>query len=74
MHSHLGRVDAAMLAVGAAFDYHGGQLRKPPAIMQRVGLEWLWRLALEPKRLFRRYAVTNTQYVFALARALRARN
>lgn len=67
---HLGRVDAAMLAVGAAFDYHAGQLKKPPARMQRYGLEWLWRLALEPRRLFRRYAVTNTQYVIALAKAV----
>ena len=62
-----------MLGVGAAFDYHAGNLRKPPAVMQRVGLEWVWRLALEPRRLFRRYAVTNTQYVVELVRALRKR-
>ncbi len=73
VHAHLGRIDGAMLAVGAAFDYHAGVLRKPPAFMQRVGLEWLWRLALEPRRLFRRYAVTNTQYLVHLSRALLAR-
>ena len=48
-----------LLAVGAAFDYHAGQLRKPPPWMQRVGLEWLWRLGLEPGRLWRRYLILN---------------
>ncbi len=68
--AHRGHVNAAMMAVGAAFDYHAGLLRKPPAVMQRVGLEWLWRMGLEPKRLFKRYAVTNTQYVIELAKAV----
>lgn len=68
--AHKGSVNAAMMAVGAAFDYHAGTLRKPPAMMQKYGLEWLWRLGLEPKRLFRRYAVTNTQYCIELVRAL----
>jgi len=68
--AHKGKVNAAMMAVGAAFDYHAGALRKPPAFMQRVGLEWLWRLGLEPKRLFKRYAVTNSQYVLELAKAM----
>jgi N-acetylglucosaminyldiphosphoundecaprenol N-acetyl-beta-D-mannosaminyltransferase len=68
--AHKGSVNAAMMAVGAAFDYHAGQLKKPPAPMQRYGLEWLWRLGLEPKRLFRRYAVTNSQYCVELAKAV----
>lgn len=68
--AHKGRVNAAMMAVGAAFDYHAGQLKKPPPLMQKYGLEWLWRLGLEPKRLFRRYAVTNSQFVVALTKAL----
>jgi len=68
--AHQGRVNAAMMAVGAAFDYHAGQLRKPPALMQKYGLEWLWRLGLEPKRLFKRYAVTNSQYVLELGKAI----
>ena len=62
-----------MMAVGAAFDYHAGQLRKPPAMMQKYGFEWLWRLGLEPKRLFKRYAVTNTQYVLELGKAIIAK-
>lgn len=56
-----------VLAVGAAFDYHAGQLRRPPAWMQRYGLEWLWRLGLEPGRLWRRYLLLNPAYLARLA-------
>jgi N-acetylglucosaminyldiphosphoundecaprenol N-acetyl-beta-D-mannosaminyltransferase len=56
-----------LLAVGAAFDYHAGGLRKPPPWMQRRGLEWLWRLGLEPKRLWRRYLLLNPEYLARLA-------
>ncbi|MEU7822637.1 WecB/TagA/CpsF family glycosyltransferase [Catellatospora sp. NPDC049133] len=55
-----------LLAVGAAFDYHAGGLRKPPAWMQRHALEWLWRLGLEPKRLWRRYLILNPKYLARL--------
>jgi exopolysaccharide biosynthesis WecB/TagA/CpsF family protein len=55
-----------VLAVGAAFDYHAGQLRKPPEWMQRHGLEWLWRLGLEPGRLWRRYLLLNPAYLARL--------
>src|SRR6266542_196034 len=60
-------VDAPLLAVGAAFDYHTGQLRRPPAWMQRRGLEWLWRLGLEPGRLWKRYLLLNPAYLAGLA-------
>jgi exopolysaccharide biosynthesis WecB/TagA/CpsF family protein len=59
-------LDLPLLAVGAAFDYHAGQLRKPPAWMQRYGLEWLWRLGLEPGRLWRRYLLLNPAYLVRL--------
>jgi N-acetylglucosaminyldiphosphoundecaprenol N-acetyl-beta-D-mannosaminyltransferase len=68
--AHKGTVNAAMMAVGAAFNYHAGQLKKPPAMMQKYGLEWLWRLGLEPRRLFKRYAVTNSQYLVELTKAV----
>jgi len=55
-----------VLAVGAAFDYHAGQLRRPPEWMQRHGLEWLWRLGLEPGRLWRRYLLLNPAYLARL--------
>jgi exopolysaccharide biosynthesis WecB/TagA/CpsF family protein len=60
-------IDAPLLAVGAAFDYHSGTLVQPPAWMQRYGLEWLWRLALEPRRLWRRYVLLNPAYLARLA-------
>jgi N-acetylglucosaminyldiphosphoundecaprenol N-acetyl-beta-D-mannosaminyltransferase len=60
-------VDAPLLAVGAAFDYHAGLLRPPPPRWQRHGLEWLWRLGLEPRRLWRRYLLLNPAYLARLA-------
>lgn len=66
---HADLIDMPMIAVGAAFDYHAGLLRTPPELMQRFGLEWLWRLGLEPKRLWRRYVSTNSQFVVAWVRA-----
>ncbi|MBE1486204.1 WecB/TagA/CpsF family glycosyltransferase [Plantactinospora soyae] len=59
-------LDMPLMAVGAAFDYHAGLLKKPPPWMQRVGLEWLWRFGLEPKRLWHRYMVLNPAYVARL--------
>jgi exopolysaccharide biosynthesis WecB/TagA/CpsF family protein len=59
-------LNAPLLAVGAAFDYHAGQLRKPPTWMQKYGLEWLWRLGLEPGRLWKRYLLLNPAYVARL--------
>ena len=60
-------LDMPLLAVGAAFDYHAGLLKNPPAWMQRFALEWLWRLGLEPKRLWRRYILLNPVYLTRLA-------
>ena len=57
-----------MVCVGAAFDFHSGTKRQAPAWMQEYALEWLFRLSQEPRRLFRRYAVTNTIFVWALVR------
>ncbi|MGH8879351.1 MAG: WecB/TagA/CpsF family glycosyltransferase, partial [Stackebrandtia sp.] len=60
-------LDMPLMAVGAAFDYHAGNLRKPPEWMQKRGLEWLWRLGLEPKRLWRRYLILNPLYLARLS-------
>lgn len=59
-------LDIPLLAVGAAFDYHAGLLPKPPAWMQRYALEWVWRLALEPRRLWRRYLLLNPEFLVRL--------
>ena len=63
MAAHRGRINAVMIGVGAAFDYHAGTIRRAPLWMQRSGLEWLHRLLSEPRRLWRRYLVTNTIFV-----------
>ena len=63
IHDHRGRISAVMVGVGAAFDYHAGTIKRAPLWMQRNGLEWLYRLASEPKRLWRRYLVTNTLFL-----------
>jgi N-acetylglucosaminyldiphosphoundecaprenol N-acetyl-beta-D-mannosaminyltransferase len=65
----LDEIPAAMLAVGAAFDYYAGNLRRPPAWMQRHGLEWLARLIQEPRRLWRRYLKYNALFVMQFAGA-----
>jgi N-acetylglucosaminyldiphosphoundecaprenol N-acetyl-beta-D-mannosaminyltransferase len=62
------RIHAVMLGVGAAFDYHAGTLRRAPRWMQTIGLEWLFRLACEPRRLWRRYLVTNTLFIVGALR------
>lgn len=62
--NHKGKVDAAMMAVGAAFDFHAGKLKQAPTWMQQNGLEWLFRLIQEPRRLFKRYFITNSLFIF----------
>ena len=59
MDAHCGRVQAVMVGVGAAFNFHAGTLARAPAWMRRNGLEWLHRWAQEPRRLGPRYASTN---------------
>jgi N-acetylglucosaminyldiphosphoundecaprenol N-acetyl-beta-D-mannosaminyltransferase len=70
MHEHRGRVNAVMVGVGAAFEYHAGTHPRAPVWAQRAGLEWLHRLIIEPRRLWRRYLLTNTLFVIAAARQL----
>lgn len=63
-----------ILAVGAAFDFHAGLLRQAPRWMQDRGLEWLFRLKTEPRRLWRRYAILNPWYVLlVVAQCVRVR-
>lgn len=62
------RIPAVLIGVGAAFDYHAGVLQRAPTWMQKRGLEWVYRLAAEPKRLWRRYCVTNTLFLYYLLR------
>ena len=62
------RKDLSMpvLAVGAAFDFHAGTLAQAPPVMQRLGLEWLFRLSKEPRRLWQRYLILNPLFLIKL--------
>lgn len=74
MARHRGKINAVMLGVGAAFDYHAGTLRRAPRWMRAAGLEWLHRLVTEPRRLWRRYLFTNSAFIVkAASQLLRAR-
>ena len=69
MDAHTGSLNAsAVLGVGAAFDIHAGLLPQAPAWMQQRGLEWLYRLAKEPRRLWKRYLGNNPRFVARILR------
>jgi N-acetylglucosaminyldiphosphoundecaprenol N-acetyl-beta-D-mannosaminyltransferase len=63
MMAHRDRIDAVMVGVGAAFDFLAGTKKQAPAVLQRWGLEWAFRLATEPRRLWRRYLRHNPRFV-----------
>ncbi|HEV7847427.1 MAG TPA: WecB/TagA/CpsF family glycosyltransferase [Thermoleophilaceae bacterium] len=64
-----GRLDVpVMCAVGAAFDFHAGRISQAPSWMQQRGLEWIYRIAQEPRRLLPRYLYFNPRFVLAFAR------
>ena len=65
VHEHRELLAMPMLAVGAAFDFHAGRLAQAPRWMQDRGLEWLFRLTREPRRLWRRYLILNPRFVLA---------
>jgi N-acetylglucosaminyldiphosphoundecaprenol N-acetyl-beta-D-mannosaminyltransferase len=71
MGEHLGRVHApVMVGVGAAFDFNAGLKRQAPSWMQAGGLEWLFRLSSEPRRLWRRYLRNNPRFVWYALRQI----
>jgi N-acetylglucosaminyldiphosphoundecaprenol N-acetyl-beta-D-mannosaminyltransferase len=64
---------AVFLAVGGTVDFLGGSVRRAPKFVQSIGFEWLWRLVQEPRRLFRRYVIDDSRFLFIAARELRTR-
>jgi N-acetylglucosaminyldiphosphoundecaprenol N-acetyl-beta-D-mannosaminyltransferase len=63
MAAHQGRIPAAMLGVGAAFDFHSGRVKRAPVWMQKSCLEWFYRLMQEPQRLWKRYTIHNLRFI-----------
>jgi N-acetylglucosaminyldiphosphoundecaprenol N-acetyl-beta-D-mannosaminyltransferase len=69
MADHVGRLDKGLMCgVGAAFDINAGLLAQAPQWMQRSGLEWLFRLFVEPRRLWKRYLSNNPRFVWRIIR------
>ena len=64
MAAHKDKVNGVMLGVGAGFDFHAGTIKRAPVLIQELGLEWLYRLLQDPGRLFKRYVVTNTKFMW----------
>ena len=65
MAEFLPKLDATlMVGVGAAFDFHSGRMSQAPRWMQRSGLEWLFRLGSEPRRLWKRYLSNNPRFLW----------
>jgi N-acetylglucosaminyldiphosphoundecaprenol N-acetyl-beta-D-mannosaminyltransferase len=62
VYENVKRIGLPLIAVGAAFDFHAGILAQAPRWMQNMGLEWLFRLIIEPQRLWRRYLYLNPQF------------
>lgn len=63
MAAHKKKIQAVMLGVGVAFDFHAGSKRQAPLWMQRSGLEWIFRFSQEPTRLWRRYLYHNPRFI-----------
>ena len=64
MWTHKSKLKTVMLGVGAAFDFYAGNLKESPEWMRKSGLEWLFRLTQEPKRLWKRYLLLNPRFMW----------
>ena len=75
MAAHRDKLKAVMLGVGASFDFYAGNVKESPAWLGKLGLEWLFRLTQEPRRLWRRYLILNPRFMWHAGRQLlRGRN
>ena len=63
MAAHENKIGGLMIGVGAAFDYESGNIKRAPKWMQKLNLEWLYRLLQDPKRLLPRYIKTNSKFL-----------
>lgn len=71
---HRERLDVpVIMGVGGSFDVHAGFVRRAPLALRRAGLEWAWRLLMEPRKMWRRYLTTNSRFVWEAGREALAR-
>lgn len=64
MYEHKNKVNGVMIGVGAGFDYHAEKIERAPKWMQKLSLEWVYRLCQDPRRLFKRYMNTNFKFIW----------
>ena len=64
MFLHKGKVNSLMIGVGAGFDYYAEKIKRAPRWMQKYSLEWFYRLLQDPKRLLKRYVITNSKFIY----------
>ena len=69
MYHHREQLNGVMIGVGAGFDFHAGKVKRAPLWMQRIGLEWFYRMMQEPRRLWKRYFKTNWKFLRLVRRA-----
>lgn len=74
MYDHKNIVNGVMIGVGAGFDYFAEKIKRAPKCMQKYSLEWVYRLYQDPKRLFKRYLVTNIKFIYFLLFTRREKN
>ncbi len=67
MNRQQGKLQAVMIGVGAAFRFHSGEVSQAPRWVMRLGLEWLYRFAKEPRRLWKRYLINNPAFLILFA-------
>jgi N-acetylglucosaminyldiphosphoundecaprenol N-acetyl-beta-D-mannosaminyltransferase len=70
MSDHRDHLKAIMLGVGASFDFYAGNVKESPEWLGKLGLEWLYRLTQEPRRLWRRYLILNPRFMLLAAKQL----
>ncbi|MFW0899374.1 WecB/TagA/CpsF family glycosyltransferase [Clostridium perfringens] len=70
MYKQTNKLNGLMIGVGAGFDYFSGKIKRAPIWMQKLSLEWLYRLLQEPKRLFKRYFYTNSKFIVLIIKEI----
>lgn len=73
MYAHRDRIPAVMIGVGAAFDFHSDRVRQAPRWVRQHGFEWLFRFAMEPRRLWGRYSRIVPRFISAFSKQLMRR-
>lgn len=66
MYEHSSKINAVLLGVGGAFPVYAGEVSRAPLFMRKLSLEWVYRLFQEPRRLFKRYLITNSKYLYLI--------